>query len=221
MRSAADIASELDEGLKQLFDAGLELCLEIQAEAKAAERDEKARLGLAFHRISRGVRQTAALRMRLAHEAERAGRETAAEVIKLDQRRLEKRKAHVKAAVEGLIWTEAESPEAAERLDSDFEDLLEIETQDAETFEAEPLDEQIQRLAWVIGLKVPPPQEEVSAKPTQRASPQTSQPPVLSGSPLSPGVYPRAALWPDPGGTAPPTGEQLGRGPDHPFRASG
>jgi hypothetical protein len=158
MQSAADIAGELDEGLKQLFDAGLELCLEIQAEAKAAERDEKARLGLAFHRISRGVRQTAALRMRLVREAERAGRETAAEVIKLDQRRLEKRKAHVKAAVEGLIWTEAESPEAAERLDGDFEDLLEIETQDAETFEGEPLDEQIQRLAWVIGLgpKTPP-----------------------------------------------------------------
>jgi hypothetical protein len=157
MYAAADIARELDEGLKQLFHAGLELSLQVQADAMAAEPAEKARLGLTFHRISRGVRQTAALRMRLAHEAERAGRETAAEVIKLDQRRLEKRKAHVKAAVECLIWTEAESPEAAERLDGDFEDLLEIETQDAETFEGEPLDEQIQRLAWVIGLERPSP----------------------------------------------------------------
>jgi hypothetical protein len=190
MRSAADIASELDEGLKLLFDAGLEFCLEIQAEAKAAERDEKARLGLAFHRISRGVRQTAALRMRLVREAERAGRETAAEVIKLDQRRLEKRKAHVKAAVEGLIWTEAESPEAAERLDGDFEDLLEIETQDAETFEAEPLDAQIARLAWVIGLgpKTPP----TSVIPRAGGTPdpgdpsRASEPPPQPGPPASP-----------------------------------
>jgi hypothetical protein len=188
MRSAADIASELDEGLKQLFDAGLEFCLEIQAEAKAAERDEKARLGLAFHRISRGVRQTAALRMRLVREAERSGRETAAEVIKLDQRRLEKRKAHVKAAVEGLIWTEAESPEAAERLDGDFEDLLEIETQDAETFEAEPLDAQIERLARVIGVPSPHAGEGVSRRLTDEGSPgdRRSDPPLRGRWPEGP-----------------------------------
>jgi hypothetical protein len=207
MRSAADIASELDEGLKQLFDAGLELCLDIQAEAKAAERDEKARLGIAFHRVSRGVRQTAALRMRLAREAERAGRETAAEVIKLDQRRLEKRKAHVKAAVEGLIWTEAESPEAAERLDGDFEDLLEIETQDAETFEAEPLDEQIRRLAWVIGL----------SRPVHGAGGPSAEEPMVggagsAGAPAAPSTTPSSGRGPPP----PRSGEE---GQDDPILA--
>jgi hypothetical protein len=203
MRSAADIASELDDGLKQLFDAGLELSLQVQADAMAAEPAERARLGITFHRLSRGVRQTAALRLRIAREAERSGREASAEIIQLDQRRLAKRKAHVKAAVECLIWTEAESDEALEDLKAKFEELLDIETQDADTFEAEPLDAQIARLAWVIGLSVPPPQGEVSAMPTEGVSAVESQPNLLSGSPLS------------PSGTAPPTGEQFDPADDY------
>ncbi|HEV2531829.1 hypothetical protein [Phenylobacterium sp.] len=174
MRPSTDIASELDEGLKRLFDAGLELALQAQANAMTAEPDEQARLSLTFHRLSRGVRQTAALRMRLAREAERAGREQTAEVIQLDQRRLEKRKAHVKAAVECLIWTEAESPEAADRLEDDLSDLLDIETQDADTFEQEPLELQIARLAHCIGL-----------------DPKTVIPPTP--------VIPRSGGTPDPG----------------------
>ncbi|MDB5477194.1 MAG: hypothetical protein JWP49_2705, partial [Phenylobacterium sp.] len=124
--SAADLARELDEGLKQLFQAGLALSLQVQAAAMAAEPQEQARLSLTFHRLARGVRQTAALRMRLAREAERSQREVAEEVVQLDQRRLDKRKAHVKAAVECLIWTEAESPEAYETFNLDLEELLTI-----------------------------------------------------------------------------------------------
>jgi hypothetical protein len=153
MVSAADLASELDDGLRELFQAGLALSLQIQDDAMAAESaDERAKLGLTFHRLSRGVRQTAALRMKLARDAERAQRESAEDIVQLDQRRLDKRKAHVKAAVECLIWTEAESPEALDHLKAELEDLLDIETQDAETFEAEPLDVQIERLCRVIGI---------------------------------------------------------------------
>ncbi|MDB5477351.1 MAG: hypothetical protein JWP49_2862 [Phenylobacterium sp.] len=187
MVSAADLARELDEGLKQLFQAGLELSLQVQANAMAAEPAEQARLSLTFHRLSRGVRQTAALRMKLARDAERSQRETAEEIVQLDQRRLAKRKAHVKSAVEGLIWTEAESPEALETLNLDLEDVLAIETQDAESFESEPVGAQIKRLCEVIGLKIPPLLGE-------GASAVDSQRPGLSGSPLS------------PSGTAPPSG---------------
>jgi hypothetical protein len=208
MYAAMDIARELDEGLKQLFDAGLQLCLEIQADARASGREEKARLGLTFHRISRGVRQTAALRMRLVREAERSQREASAEAVERDNARLARRKAHVKAAVESLIWTEADSEETLEELNAKFEELLDIETQDAETFEAEPLDEQIARLAWLVGLQVPPPQGEVSPKATEGVSAAGSQPDPLRASPLG------------PSGTAPPEREQLG-GPDHPWRSSG
>jgi hypothetical protein len=89
MVSAADIARERDEGLKLLFQAGLELSLQVQAHAMAAEPAEQARLSLTFHRLSRGVRQTAALRMKLAREAERSGRETAEDLVQVDKRRLE------------------------------------------------------------------------------------------------------------------------------------
>jgi len=152
MRSATDIASELDEGLKQLFDGGLVLALQVQADAMAAEPAERARLALSFHRLSRGIRQTAALRMKLAREAERSGRETTAEVISLDRRRLEKRKGQVKAAIQNLIWTEAEPDDSTFNLD--LEELLDIETQDPETFQAEDLEDQVQRFAIMLGLQI-------------------------------------------------------------------
>jgi hypothetical protein len=172
---AADLAHELDEGLKLLFQAGLALSLQVQANAMAAEPAEQARLGLTFHRLSRGVRQTAALRMKLARDAERSQRETAEDLVQLGERRLAKRKAYVKSAVEGLIWTEAESPEALDNLNADLEDLLAIETQDAESFETEPLDVQIQRLRDVIGLKIPPLSGEGDREAVEGASAVDSQ----------------------------------------------
>jgi hypothetical protein len=186
--SAAHLAHELDEGLKQLFQAGLELSLAVQANAMAAEPAEQARLSLTFHRLSRGVRQTAALRMKLVREAERAQRETADDLVQLDKRRLDRRKAQVKAAVECLIWTEAESPEAYETFNLDLEDLLTIETQDAETFLGEPLDAQIKRLCDVIGVSPPP----TAVIPRSGGTPDPGDPSGLAspspqhGSPASP-----------------------------------
>jgi hypothetical protein len=188
--SASDLASELDEGLKQLFQAGLELSLAVQANAMAADPQEQARLSLTFHRLSRGVRQTAALRMRLVREAERSGRETADDLVQLDKRRLDKRKAQVKAAVESLIWTEAESPEALETFNGDLEELLEIEPQDAETFLGEPLDAQIARLCQRVGVSPPP--TTTAVIPRSGGTPDPGDPSGLAtpspqhGSPASP-----------------------------------
>jgi hypothetical protein len=185
--SAADLASELDEGLKQLFQAGLELSLAVQANAMAAEPAEQARLSLTFHRLSRGVRQTAALRMKLAREAERAQRETAEDLVQLDRRRLEKRKAQVKAAVESLIWTEAESPEALETFNLNLEELLEIEPQDAETFLNEPLDAQIARLCQRVGVSPPSPVIPRSGGTPDPGDPSgLASPSPQHGSPASP-----------------------------------
>jgi hypothetical protein len=198
--SAADLAHELDEGLKQLFQAGLELSLQVQAGAMAAEPAEQARLSLTFHRLSRGVRQTAALRMKLAREAERAQRETAEDLVQLDQRRLAKRKAHVKAAVECLIWTEAESPEA---FNLDLEELLTIETQDAETFEGEPVDAQIARLCDVIGISNP-------AHPREGGDP--------SGGSISPSADGSGSAWiPACAGTSGGDGAELGKDDEDPL----
>ncbi|MDB5495534.1 MAG: hypothetical protein JWP86_2871, partial [Phenylobacterium sp.] len=75
MFSAADIAREQDAGLKRLYERGLELAERMQEDAMAAATaDERARLGAAFHRICRGVRQTAALRVKLAGDATRCDR---------------------------------------------------------------------------------------------------------------------------------------------------
>lgn len=160
MQSAADIAARMDRGLEALFEAGLELALQVQADAMAAETvDERARLALTFHRLSRSVRQTAALRMRLVREAERAAREVAADQgeqeASRDAERTRKRRDQVTAAVQSLIWSEAESEAGEADLRSDLEELLDIESQDAETFLAEPLDAQVARLARRLGLKPP------------------------------------------------------------------
>ena len=195
MISAADLAHELDEGLKQLFQAGLELSLQVQVGAMAAEPAEQARLSLTFHRLSRGVRQTAALRMKLAREAERSGRETADEIISLDRRRLDKRKAQVKAAVESLIWTEAESPEALETFNLNLEELLEIEPQDAEIFLSEPLDAQVARLCQRVGLPSPLAGEGVGRSPTDEGShnERHSPSPTDPDSPEKPLIRPASA----------------------------
>jgi hypothetical protein len=142
--------------LGELAQLGLSSARDLHARQLAAETPEQAsRLAFALHRISRSLRQTLALQAKLARDARLAEREAAAELIQIDQRRLAKRKAQVKAAVECLIWTEAESPEAYETFNAELEDLLTIETQDAETFESEPLDAQIKRLCDVIGLPSP------------------------------------------------------------------
>jgi hypothetical protein len=146
--------------LGELAQLGLSSARDLHARQLAAETPEQAsRLAFALHRISRSLRQTLALQARLERDAQRAEREDAAEVVELDKRRFEKRKAQVKAAVESLIWTEAESPEAYETFSLELEDLLAIETQDAEAFEDEPVDDQIARLCSRIGLQIPPPDD--------------------------------------------------------------
>jgi len=183
MTSPADIARDQDEGLRQLFQAGLELALQVQANAMAAEPAEQAKLATAFHRISRGVRQTAALRMKLACDVQRAERETTADIIRLDDRRIARRKGQLKAAVGRLIWTEADSDDR-EDLGDNLDVLLDIEAQD-EAFESEPLAAQVERICRTLGLPVPPLQGEVSAKPTEG---------VEAHAPLGPASQPPQSL---------------------------
>jgi hypothetical protein len=180
MRSVDDLASELDEGLKLIFQAGIELSLAVQANAMTAEPADQAKLSLTFHRLARGVRQTAALRMRLAREAERAGREETAEVIQLDKARTEARKTRVRAAVERLIWTEVEPDERDDFIEVLGERLDALDIADPD----EAMGDLIPRIAKDIGLASP-----------------TATPVILrSGDPPDPG---------DPSGLADPE-SQLG-----------
>lgn len=189
MRSAADIAAEMDEGLARLFQAGLELSLQVQADAMACETpQDRAKQALAFHRLSRSVRQTAALRMRIARDAEQSGREAWTDGRARDKARRERHAVRAKADIERLVWTEYEHE------DPDAEALLEhldvILAAEAETehFLIEDPQVQFARLCKAVGYEPPanatptviPRSSASEIRGTQAASPQ-SQP----GSPAS------------------------------------
>ncbi|MDB5444367.1 MAG: hypothetical protein JWP73_2743, partial [Phenylobacterium sp.] len=72
---------------------------------------------------------------------------------RLDERRLARRKDQVKATVERLIWTEAESDDSREDLKADLEDLLDIEALD-EAFPTQDLDLQVARICQTLGLSL-------------------------------------------------------------------
>jgi hypothetical protein len=203
--STADIAREQEEGLALLFRRGLELALKIQEDAMAAESaDERARLGGAFHRIARGVRQTAALRTRLAADVRRAEREDQTEVIRLDERRVARRRAQVKTTVERLIWSEAESEDAANALLDDLDTLLGEDELYGRLAEGE-VETHIARLREELGLSQ-------TALAGEGADPGGASAPEAPGDP-SPAWIP-AVSGPGEGREPAPVM------PDHPFRSS-
>jgi len=155
MLSVSDIAAEMDEGLGALFRDGLELAARVKADAMEAETaGERARLALSFHRIARSVRQTAALRLKIAAEAARSGREAAAEGVERQAARVAGRKAQVRAQVQRLIWREHEAPDdetLREETTEDLDALLEIEVQDEAFLDTAP-EALVARLAEQLGL---------------------------------------------------------------------
>ena len=202
MSDRAEMAERHGRILAELAELGLSLARDVHARAEAAETPEQtATLATAFHRLTRGVRQTLALEARLERDRVRADREDHAEAVRAEKQRASRRYDQVKAAVERLIWTEAEG-EDAEQLLADLEDHLDAETL-SDDFGQDPLDRHIAKLAKNLGLPDPPPQGEVSPKATegveahQRPAPQPPHP--LRGSSPSGG----ASHVPDP----PPQGE--------------
>ncbi|HEY0437881.1 MAG TPA: hypothetical protein VGC92_14665 [Phenylobacterium sp.] len=193
MTSATDIAAEQEQGLALLFQRGLDLALRMQEDAMAAgTADERARLAAAFHRISRGVRQTAALRVRIAREVGRAQREDHAEVVRLDDRRATRRKAQVRATLERLIWTEAENDDSAEAMVDHLETLLGEDDLYGRLSEGE-VESHIVRLRAELGLSppaVPGEGAEAGVEPSSAwgaaflARPEEGGSPAVTGQPF-------------------------------------
>ncbi len=137
--------------LGALAEAALELALDIQASALAAEDNaEKADLAMAFHRVSRAVRQSLMLDARLERDHARFERELRDETERQVRGARDARRAHVRAAVERAIRLEYEEDEADELVE-DLEARLDLERY-APDFGRDPVEAHIERLRADLGL---------------------------------------------------------------------
>jgi len=163
MSDSDGIADQQDRALARLLELGLAAAEKVQARLMASEGDALlGELSLALNRTSRNVRQTIALQMRAARERKRQDRDATAVATKADEARVNRRRAQVKAAVERVIWTEAEDDEA-ERLLDDLDDRISEEAL-YDDFAAEPVEVHVARLCAELGVTPP------SAPPAARSA---------------------------------------------------
>jgi hypothetical protein len=160
--SGGDVIERSDLILDELASLGLVLARDLQQRALAAEdHDQALRLAQAFHHISRSVRQSLALTEKLQRDRTRAIRDDAIHAERRTTERRDARKAHVRADVRRLIWTEAERSDVENlRLATALDLHLDAEAQ-AEAFLQGPAQRCIERLCKILGLK--PPQVEPDA----------------------------------------------------------
>ena len=154
------------EVLAELAEMGLSLARKVYDQAMASEDgDETAKLTLAFHTLSRSIRQTYALKARLQREAAK-GLEAARTAAHKAQ--VKAREGQVRQSLERLIWTEYEKDEAkALQDDLDVELLGESLSPSFLTEEVEAL---IARLCKKIEID-PPARVEAPEPPGPPAGP--------------------------------------------------
>lgn len=152
MATDAEMTERHARGLAELTELGLSLARDLHACALAEpDPKTKAETALAFHRVSRSVRQSMALEARLKRDLARQDQEARAEAVRAAETQVRTRKAQVRAAVERLIWTEAENDEEAERLIDELGEHLE-EAALHEGFADDPVEVHIARLRADLGL---------------------------------------------------------------------
>ncbi|MDB5424473.1 MAG: hypothetical protein JWQ29_1889 [Phenylobacterium sp.] len=151
MSDPADMAERHGRILTRLAELGLSLAEELHAGALAAETPKAAGdLVLAFHRVSRSVRQTLALEAKLERDRRLGEREARAEGVREAQARVARRKAQLGAVVERACWTEVEGDEA-ERLVDHLGDLLDEDAL-SDDFLERSFDDQVAQLRRDLGL---------------------------------------------------------------------
>ena len=103
MANPTEIAERRARVLAKLTELGLELACDLQASALATDDlAAKERLALAFHRVSRSVRQTLALEARIERDMRAQAREDRAEADKRQAAAVATRRTRVRSAVEAL-----------------------------------------------------------------------------------------------------------------------
>jgi hypothetical protein len=145
--------------LARLADLGEQLAAKHAQRALEADDPEiEARATIAYHRAARSVRQCLALEAKLVRDAARAEREATDDAQRKASSRRDRRRFHARTVVAHLIWTESESETEAERLESDLDDLLDLD-RFAEDLDEETAEALIARLCQELGLTAPPPAE--------------------------------------------------------------
>jgi hypothetical protein len=173
MATPTDIAERHAQVLAELAELGLGVARRLAELALAAETPkEAADLGVAFHRVSRSVRQTLALDARLARDHLRLGAEVREEAEAQRRVRCERRKGQVWKTLEAEVWREYERDDVEEVLE-DLDARLSADLT-AEDFDAEPVEAHIARLRADIGLAAPE-----AAAPSDPEIPEPSTPPPV------------------------------------------
>ena len=154
---ATEMQARHAEALKVLAERALALACAVQERALNAETDAgMAELGLAFHRISRTMRQCLALEAKLARDAEQAVREARADAARERGAEVKRRKQFLRTVLTRNIWDaddlceDSDAGEAAVRMER-LESLLD-EDEFGDDLLALPVGEQIARLRDDLGL---------------------------------------------------------------------
>lgn len=158
MDADAEMMERHSRLLARFAEQAAGLADDLYAAAVAAEApQEKRALTLAFQRMGRTLRQTVALEAKLRRDGRREERLDAEQAHKIAgeaaQARLRARKDRAQAAIEKLIWDEAEDEDQVGYLTLLNERLEGADLADPD----ESVEALIHRLAAEIGLPFPPP----------------------------------------------------------------
>ena len=165
MADPGEIVERSDLILDELARLGLTLARDLHARAaETKDPDQAARLAMAFHHVSRSVRQSLALQARLQRDRSRAVGEADDQAARRAAAPVRARKAQVRAAVQRLAWTERPDWNLfATRQKLDL--ILDAEAGD-DGFLDTPLDALIARIAKALKL---PPRAEAAPGPAAHA----------------------------------------------------
>jgi len=169
-----DAMAERHQGLLQrVQQLSLKLAEDLAETAlKCEDEDRKARLSGAFHKITRGLRQSVALEAKLVLDEERAQREVEAAARQTLKDEVAARKTQLKVRAERVVWDEYDQGYEDEltegvELMCRIEDWIEAAAE-AEDFLAEPAPVQLARLIAhfrLVGVRPsepPPPAPQAS-----------------------------------------------------------
>ena len=138
--------------LSRLAACDLSAAERVHGKLMAAEDvSEIAELGRTYQRFARSLRQTLALKSRFQREQAQAEKDAQPPPAPPGGLLVARRVRDVRAAVLRVIWDEAESEDAALDLEETLDALISLERL-ADSFCAEPLDDQVARLCLTLDL---------------------------------------------------------------------